>query len=1711
MDISRSLFRRIASRDDNCSDKQKGKYDDIDELKDVAQVDKQLERYQRDTLRAIRPQQVYCMGFFENKNGLYRISREVELSVLTKPVELKIVAKEFENSLKYSGYKYIHQGMYIIGIKGMTRKKLGAKVLITLLDKRWDTINKASLGYLEGDMNENMLITYIAPDLMMPVNEFIDKMSFGFQTKGYEEFKGTNLLISIEFIGRLTNRSASKYKINVNDVIEKMHSKGIKFMSPLIIDSEERAGEKWPISEFIKNKTLSQPENFISYQDSKGNVSIRFTNYKTRASDDLDAESSDRDIIDNRRHSISELMEKLDHESEIKYYEDKLRDIADEYNNSMKSEWPKIRDKELYFYRELSRIKKQKKEKSLVIETPRTQEIKIEQIKSEEPREEIQKLDKVLSEEEQWEVNEKLLLESYEEENNLIEEIENIEEEDNAEQYNDFIDSLDEEGLHNLDNAMEAMEVDLGTGKRKRYGEGSVKNEGERERPARAAGRWPPEKEEYSYHYIPGQYRHMGTKRRDFEKPIKFQNQKSDGAILNLAAHDPIDWPNIISIWKGLIVQKYIQNQHNIGNKVEDMITYLETFLGESAKVLWEQWVEKNPNNYEELKRAGSNPHNFANIVSNIIIAEDPELGYTTLQNERLKEIEKLTLTSWKGIKEFSQHYLYNATTAKQGYNKGIVERYFNKLPDPLGSMIFEEYKKETEGAEINISQAITFVFKQLRKICTGIQAQRSMKHSDYNFCNKIIQIPLSYGEDRPRNKRNHRYQSRNSNNIKTKKRYFLRRSDNRAPFLHKRNVRRYNPKKTYDKTCRCFICNSPDHLSRTCPNKDQKRYSSKYEEQERVLIIDSVNENILVCDDEIKDDESIYSIIETDEIENTNEEYESTDEELDLIDELAGLKIEMMDQLNCEHDWIRGKGDYNIKCAFCIYYPSQDNRVTCSICLKQACAECIKANKQKWRKEIELESDERILSSRVRVLENRINKLEVELENLKINYDIKALPENKDIQNTEFKEQVMTLKDSNTAKIIQLKDAITNFGNKYIVKLPFKEILGIRIPVKVKLSPKVSYKILALVDTGCTKNIIHDKYFIKCPEIVHTIDDNKAEVSTDMSGIKKIHNQLAHNVEVYINGTKYIIDEITIRNLSMISDDMIIGLRFLQQSVQTTVIHEQGITFIPYQNNVPYISEVRKRGGARIKPDNLEALNLESEERINEYELSENIDIYYISNSNIECIGLQAFAPNWYRDIKSKKDIEKIVQRLEDIQIIGEIPMKYWEKNAIECKINIINPEYIIKTSPIEATPKDIEEFKMHIEELLKLGAIRESRSPHRSAAFIVRNHAEEVRGKSRMVINYKRLNDNTIEDAYNIPNKQEWINRIQGSKYFSKFDLKAGFWQVKMAEESIEWTAFTCPQGHYEWLVMPLGLKNAPALFQRKMQNIFNDNQEFVLVYIDDLLIFSKTYKDHIAHLELFFRKVEQNGLILSKKKMEICKEKVNFLGHEIGEGKIHLQEHIAKKILQFPDAMNDKKKLQQFLGLVNYARNHINNLAKLAGPLYAKLRKNGQKYFNSEDIKLVRLIKEKVKELKPLELPLEESYFIIETDASQQGWGAILKQRPTKFSAKSEEKICRYASGSYKLKTVNNTDREIMAIINAINAFRLYLGFKEFTVRTDCEAICRYYNQLNSKKSSTRRWILFEDIITGNGYRVIFEHIKGKDNSLPDMLSRLTIFQV
>jgi len=192
------------------------------------------------------------------------------------------------------------------------------------------------------------------------------------------------------------------------------------------------------------------------------------------------------------------------------------------------------------------------------------------------------------------------------------------------------------------------------------------------------------------------------------------------------------------------------------------------------------------------------------------------------------------------------------------------------------------------------------------------------------------------------------------------------------------------------------------------------------------------------------------------------------------MTNDTLDLKSEMMNQVDCKHDWIRGKGDYNIKCSFCIYYPSQDNRATCSVYFKQACIECLKSKNYNWRIEVELESEEKILASRVRTLENKMNKFEVKFEELKNKVEYNNIKQKGVV--IENNEQMITIRDHKGDKLIQLKDAITSFGSKYIVKFPFKDILGIRIPIKIVLKPNISYKLLALLDTGCTKNIIHCK-----------------------------------------------------------------------------------------------------------------------------------------------------------------------------------------------------------------------------------------------------------------------------------------------------------------------------------------------------------------------------------------------------------------------------------------------------------------------------------------------------------------------------------------------------------------------------------------------------------------------------------------------------------
>ena len=225
---------------------------------------------------------------------------------------------------------------------------------------------------------------------------------------------------------------------------------------------------------------------------------------------------------------------------------------------------------------------------------------------------------------------------------------------------------------------------------------------------------------------------------------------------------------------------------------------------------------------------------------------------------------------------------------------------------------------------------------------------------------------------------------------------------------------------------------------------------------------------------------------------------------------------------------------------------------------------------------------------------------------------------------------------------------------------------------------------------------------------------------------------------------------------------------------------------------------------------------------------------------------------------------------------ICSEIPNAFWHRKQHIVKLPYIkefNESRIpTKARPIQMSQEVLEFCKTEIHELLHKGIIRRSKSPWSCLAFYVQKSAELERGTPRLVINYKPLNEVLEWIRYPIPNKRDLIKRLSQAVVFSKFDMKSGFWQIQISENDKYKTAFVTPFGHYEWNVMPFGLKNAPSEFQNIMNEIFNQYSHFSIVYIDDVLIFSKSIDEHWKHLHLFARIIKSNGLVVSAAKIKL-----------------------------------------------------------------------------------------------------------------------------------------------------------------------------------------------------------------------------------------------
>jgi len=291
----------------------------------------------------------------------------------------------------------------------------------------------------------------------------------------------------------------------------------------------------------------------------------------------------------------------------------------------------------------------------------------------------------------------------------------------------------------------------------------------------------------------------------------------------------------------------------------------------------------------------------------------------------------------------------------------------------------------------------------------------------------------------------------------------------------------------------------------------------------------------------------------------------------------------------------------------------------------------------------------------------------------------------------------------------------------------------------------------------------------------------------------------------------------------------------------------------------------------------------------------------------------------------------------------------------------------------------------------LQQKGFIRPSVSPFGAPVLFV--HKKE--GTLRLCVDYRALNKVTIKNRYPLPRIDDLIDRLAGSKYFTKIDLYSGYHQIRIKEDDIPKTAFRTRYGHFEYVVLPFGLTNAPAMFMTLMNNVFNEYLDrFVVIYLDDILVYSKTKKEHIEHLRQVLTKLRQHKLYAKMTKCEIMQRKVEYLGHFISDDGIIVDSRKIDVIKTWPIPTNVSE-VRSFLGMASYYRKFVKNFATIATPLTDLLHKDNEFHWKQAEIEAFEQLKYALMTAPVLVLPDSTKLFIVTTDTSDYAIGTVLSQ--------------------------------------------------------------------------------------------------------------------
>ncbi|GJT86351.1 putative reverse transcriptase domain-containing protein [Tanacetum coccineum] len=483
-----------------------------------------------------------------------------------------------------------------------------------------------------------------------------------------------------------------------------------------------------------------------------------------------------------------------------------------------------------------------------------------------------------------------------------------------------------------------------------------------------------------------------------------------------------------------------------------------------------------------------------------------------------------------------------------------------------------------------------------------------------------------------------------------------------------------------------------------------------------------------------------------------------------------------------------------------------------------------------------------------------------------------------------------------------------------------------------------------------------------------------------------------------------------------------------------------------------------------------------------------------------ISCTKTQKYllkgCPIFLAHVTTKKAEDKSKEkRLEDVPIVQDFPEVFPEDlpgipptRQVEFQIDLMPGVAPVARAPYRLAPSEMKELSDQLKELSDKGFIRPSSSPWGAPVLFVKKKD----GSFRMCIDYRELNKLTVKNRYPLPRIDDLFDQLQGSSVYSKIDLRSGYHQLRVREEDIPKTAFRTRYGHYEFQVMPFGLTNAPAVFMDLMNRVCKPYlDKFVIVFIDDILIYSKNKQEHEKHLKLILELLKKEQLYAKFSKCEFWIPRVQFLGHVIDSQGIHVDPAKIESVKDW-ESPKTATEIRQFLGLAGYYRRFIEGFSKIAKPMTKLTQKKVKFDWGDKAEAAFQLIKQKLCSAPILALPEGSEDFIVYCDASIKGLGVVLMQR---------EKVIAYASRQLKIHEKNYTthDLELGAVVFALKIWRHYLYGTKCTVFTDHKSLQHILDQkeLNMRQ---RRWLeLLSD------YDCEIRYHPGKANVVADALSR------